>query len=72
MPNASVATQIHEPLNTNTYFTPQVTFDGKPSHLSAQHIQLFIRQVTQLSAGFNADTRTDCQCPRATYAIDRS
>jgi hypothetical protein len=50
MPNTSVATEIHEPLDVHSNFTAQVALDGELRDDLAQARDLGLRQVFDLRA----------------------
>ncbi|KXA26489.1 hypothetical protein HMPREF3197_02276 [Klebsiella pneumoniae] len=59
MTQTTVATKVHQTLDTQGDFTAQITFNDKFTYCFTQNINLFFRQLTDLNifsdARFSAD-----------------
>jgi len=72
MANASVASEIHEPLYVHRDLAPQVPLHGVLRHLRTQLVDLFFRQVLNSGIQLDTDGLTDLSRTVPTDAIDCS
>jgi hypothetical protein len=70
MTDTTVATHVHQALDTHGYFTTQVAFDHVPAHFGTQHFQLFLGKLTDFLIGGNLRSDAKLFGAGSTDAID--
>ena len=72
MPNASIASEIHQSLDAHRNRAPEVTLDGVAAHLHAQRFELLLAQIDDAGIGGYAGGRAYVEGAPPADAVNRS
>lgn len=70
MTQSSVAPKIHESLDINRKFPPQIAFDHKFADLLPKPVHLFIAERLHLDGGLNAGAPANLRRPCTSNAVN--